>query len=177
MFGPAAPAYCADRLVGNAESKPKEKDAAKKCLRKAAGVVWNDSTLLEWPQDDYRIFVGDLGNEVTDEALCTAFRPYSSFQRAKVVRNKRTNKSKGYGFVSFGKPEDMLAAMKEMHLKYVGTRPIRVKRSRWQDRAIDSQKNKALGKSLDAVPLNSKTMRKFKVKKDVAKRFGDVSKS
>ncbi len=32
-----------------------------------------------------------------------------------VVKDKRTNKSKGYGFVSFKDPNDFTTAMKEMH--------------------------------------------------------------
>ena len=42
------------------------------------------------------------------------FSKYSSFQRAKVIRDKRTNKSKGFGFVSFKDPGDFIKAMKEM---------------------------------------------------------------
>ena len=30
---------------------------------RAAGRVWTDETLADWPEDDFRIFVGDLGNE------------------------------------------------------------------------------------------------------------------
>jgi RNA recognition motif-containing protein len=63
---------------------------------------------------DYRIFCGDLGNEVSDELLAKAFRRYPSFQKAKVVREKRTNKSKGYGFVSFKDPQDFIRACREM---------------------------------------------------------------
>ncbi|CAN0583342.1 unnamed protein product, partial [Laminaria digitata] len=51
--------------------------------------------------DDYRLFVGDLGNEVTDDNLAGAFRKYTTFAKAKVVREKWNKKSKGYGFVSF----------------------------------------------------------------------------
>ena len=39
-----------------------------------------------------------------------------------VVRDKRTGKTKGYGFVSFSNPIDLAAAIKEMnglYLKYV----------------------------------------------------------
>jgi len=39
-----------------------------------------------------------------------------------VVRDKRTGKTKGYGFVSFSNPTDLAAAIKEMnglYLKYV----------------------------------------------------------
>lgn len=61
--------------------------------------------MAEWDPNDFRIFCGDLGNEVSDELLAKAFRKYGSFQKAKVVRDSRTNKSKGYGFVSFKNQE------------------------------------------------------------------------
>lgn len=40
--------------------------------------------------------------------------------KARVVRDKRTNKTKGYGFVSFKDPADFTKAMKEMNGKYKG---------------------------------------------------------
>ena len=46
----------------------------------------------DWNEDDYRIFVGDLGNEVCDEHLAAAFQKYPSFLKAKVIRNKITAK-------------------------------------------------------------------------------------
>lgn len=48
-----------------------------------------------------RVFCGDLGNEVTDEVLASAFRKYKSFDKARVVRDKRTGKTKGYGAQGF----------------------------------------------------------------------------
>ena len=65
--------------------------------------------------DDFRIFCGDLGNEVTDEVLARAFSKYGTFNKAKVVRDKRTNKTRGYGFVSFRDPNDFVRAMREMN--------------------------------------------------------------
>lgn len=53
-------------------------------FREAAGRRWLDPTLAEWPENDFRIFVGDLGNEVNDEALGKAFQRYPSFAKAKV---------------------------------------------------------------------------------------------
>lgn len=53
-------------------------------MREAAGSRWVDPTLAEWPENDFRIFVGDLGNEVNDEALSKAFSRYPSFAKAKV---------------------------------------------------------------------------------------------
>ena len=42
-----------------------------------------------------RIFVGDLGNEVNDDVLQKSFQKYTTLLKAKVVRDKRTNKTKG----------------------------------------------------------------------------------
>lgn len=79
------------------------------CLRKAE--VWLTFS------DDFRVFCGDLGNEVTDEILTRTFAKYPSLLKAKVVRDKKTNKSKGYGFLSFKDPNDFAKAMREMNGK------------------------------------------------------------
>lgn len=55
-----------------------------------------------------------MGNEVTDDVLGNAFKKYASFAMAKVVRDKKTQKSKGFGFVSLLSVEDYIRAMKEM---------------------------------------------------------------
>ena len=67
--------------------------------------------------DDYRLFAGDLGNEVNDELLTRAVSKYQSLQRTHVVRDKRTGKSKGYGFISFKDPDDYVKAMRQMNGK------------------------------------------------------------
>jgi len=45
---------------------------------------WRDPTLDDWPENDYRIFVGELGNELNDDALAKAFQKYPSFAKARV---------------------------------------------------------------------------------------------
>lgn len=108
----------------------------KKFVRAAGGTVWQDDSLLEWDpskkayivfiffsvvltfhyvSDDYRIFCGDLGNDVTDEVLARVFGKFPSFQKAKVIRDHRSNKTKGFGFVSFKDPVDFTRAMREMN--------------------------------------------------------------
>ena len=119
------------------ESKRKEK-----CLRKAAGEIWLDPTLDEWPENDQRVFCGNLGNEVSDEVLANAFRKYPTFQKAKVIRDKRTGKSRGFGFISFRTIDDYVRAMKEMDGKYVGSRPIKMTKSNWKDRSLVGGKSK-----------------------------------
>uniref|UniRef100_A0A0E0LY46 RRM domain-containing protein n=1 Tax=Oryza punctata TaxID=4537 RepID=A0A0E0LY46_ORYPU len=120
--------------------------AKKKAIpRRAAGQSWEDPTLTDWPDNDYRLFCGDLGNEVNDDVLSKAFSRFPSFNMARVVRDKRTGKTKGYGFVSFSNPTDLAAAIKEMNGKYVGNRPIKLRKSNWKERtdvdALERQKH------------------------------------
>lgn len=122
-------------------SKKKEKKN-KKFIRTAGGQTWEDQSLSEWEDDDFRLFCGDLGNDVTDEVLTRAFSKYSSFLKAKVVRDKRTNKTKGFGFVSFKDPQDFIRATKEMNGRYVGSRPIKLRKSSWRNRSLDVVRKK-----------------------------------
>ncbi|ESO99891.1 hypothetical protein LOTGIDRAFT_112714 [Lottia gigantea] len=123
-------------------SRKDKKDKKKKFVRTAAGTTWEDQTLSEWDNDDFRMFCGDLGNEVSDEHLARAFSKYPSFLKAKIVRDRRSNKSKGYGFVSFKDPGDFTRAMRDMNGKYVGNRPIKLRKSTWRDRNIDIVRKK-----------------------------------
>ena len=61
---------------------------------------------------------------------------------ARVIRDKGTGKSKGFGFVSFGDPYDMAKALREMNGKYVGNRPVKLRKSNWQTRGIDQVRKK-----------------------------------
>ena len=109
---------------------------AKPVVRMAAGKSWVDSTLSEWPENDFRIFVGNLGAEVDDTMLYDHFKSrYASVAMSKIVReSKDQQKSKGYGFVSFLQPLDCAKAIREQDQAWLGSRPIRVKRSDWQER-------------------------------------------
>ncbi|BES94616.1 RNA recognition motif. (a.k.a. RRM, RBD, or RNP domain) [Nesidiocoris tenuis] len=126
--------------VANPPKKKEKKN--KKLIRVAGGQTWEDSTLAEWEDDDFRLFCGDLGNDVTDEVLTRAFSKYPSFLKARVVRDKRTNKTKGFGFVSFKDPQDFIRATKEMNGRYVGSRPIKLRKSSWRNRSMDQVRKK-----------------------------------
>jgi RNA recognition motif-containing protein len=114
----------------------------KKFVRTIGGLTWEDPTLADWPTNDFRIFVGDLGPEANDDTLKTAFGHYGSFARARVVRDKKTGQSRGYGFVSFLDAKDYMRAFREMQGKFVGTRPVKLRKSEWQDRNIDVRRAK-----------------------------------
>jgi hypothetical protein len=118
-------------------------------VRSGGGTQWTDSSLLEWDPAHFRIFVGNLAGEVTDESLLKAFSKWSSVQKARVVRDKRTTKSKGFGFVSFSDGDDFFQAAREMQGKYIGSHPVLIKRSTTEIKAVvpKDKKGKHKGKN------------------------------
>ena len=79
-------------------------------LRKGAGTVYEDQTLLEWNPGEnraeslypgymlilypawFRLFVGDLSNDVSDDVLANSFNKYTSFTKARVIRDRLSGK-------------------------------------------------------------------------------------
>ncbi|KAL7616963.1 polyadenylate-binding protein RBP45 [Lactuca sativa] len=76
---------------------------------------------------DFTIFVGDLAADVTDYTLQETFRAhYQSVRSAKVVTDRMTGRTKGYGFVKFGDETEQIRAMTEMNGSLCSTRPMRI---------------------------------------------------
>ena len=76
---------------------------------------------------DHTIFVGDLAADVTDYLLQETFRTrYSSVKGAKVVIDRLTGRTKGYGFVRFADESEQMRAMTEMQGVLCSTRPMRI---------------------------------------------------
>jgi RNA recognition motif-containing protein len=80
---------------------------------------------------------------VSDAVLTAAFQKYASFQKAKVVRYSHNGKSKGYGFVSLGDSIEGARVLREMQGKYVGNRPIQLRKSTADERTVKDKKGAA----------------------------------
>lgn len=128
-------------VVADADGKQKT------VVRSGGGKTWQDSTLLDWDPTHFRLFIGNLAGEVTDESLLKAFSRYASVQKSHVVRDKRTTKSKGYGFVSFSSGDDFFQAGKEMQGKYIGSHPVTISRSTTEIRPTVPQDKRRNGKN------------------------------
>ena len=103
--------------------------------RSAAGKTWTDTTLADFPENDFRLFVGNLPKEINEAKLTEVFSSkYSSFVMARIVYDKTTNASKGYGFVSLLDGRECARAIREMDQSWLGNRPIKVKLSDWKER-------------------------------------------
>ncbi len=118
----------------------------KTVVRSGGGQTWQDASLLEWDPAHFRLFIGNLAGEVTDESLLKAFSKYESVQKARVVRDKTTTKSKGYGFVSFSNGDQYFQAAKDMQGKYIGSHPVLLRRSTTEIRPTHPTDKKKTGK-------------------------------
>ncbi|KAI3635873.1 hypothetical protein MIR68_006511 [Amoeboaphelidium protococcarum] len=121
-----------------------KKEAPSSVLRAAAGEVWKDDTLLEWPKG-FRLFVGSLSRDCKDADLQRAFMKYKSMNKVRVVMDK-SGLSKGYGFVSFAEMNDFVDAFREMNGKLVIGRPIVLRKSNFQERSVTKTQAKKLVK-------------------------------
>jgi RNA recognition motif-containing protein len=72
---------------------------------------------MGWVAAHFRLFIGDLDPALSDDLFMQSFSGvrYPSFVKSRIIRDKYTNKGKGFGFVSYSDPEDFLKAWKEMN--------------------------------------------------------------
>jgi len=76
------------------------------------------------------IFVAKLNFKTTSEDLLALFEQFGEVTSAKVIIDKVTNRSKGFGFVDMPDVYQSYAAFNELNESVVDGRPIVVKKSR-----------------------------------------------
>jgi RNA recognition motif-containing protein len=62
-----------------------------------------------------KLFVGSLPWAVNDDSLKAAFTPYGNVVSAKVVTDRRTGRSKGFGFVEMESDSEASAAIEALN--------------------------------------------------------------
>jgi len=73
-----------------------------------------------------KLFIGGLAWHTTDETLRQGFEKYGNVEEAVVVKDRDTNRSRGFGFVRFATREEADAAKAEMNNVEFDGRVIRV---------------------------------------------------
>jgi len=76
------------------------------------------------------IYVGNLAYSTTDEDLRTAFEAYGRVDSARVVIDRMTNQSKGFGFVEMSNQAEAQAAISGLSGKDLGGRTLNVNEAR-----------------------------------------------
>jgi RNA recognition motif-containing protein len=77
-----------------------------------------------------KLFVGSLAFSVNDQALEDFFATAGKVVSAKVIINRDTDRSKGFGFVEMGSEDEAKAAIDQLNGKELEGRPIVVNEAR-----------------------------------------------
>ena len=73
-----------------------------------------------------KLYVGNLAYSVRDEDLQQQFSAFGQVQSAKVMMERDTGRSKGFGFVEMGSADEAQAAISGLHGQSVGGRALTV---------------------------------------------------
>ncbi len=77
-----------------------------------------------------KLYVGNLAYSIRDEDLQQAFAPYGSVTSAKVMMDRDSGRSKGFGFVEMGNDSEAQAAIQGMNGQPLSGRPLVVNEAR-----------------------------------------------
>eukprot|EP01133_Synstelium_polycarpum_P000155 gene155-182_t len=107
--------------------------------------------ITDLPLADTLLFVGNLGPEVTREALRKMFEKYGDVDRVIMMRNKKTGESKGYGFVDYRTSIAANAAKTSLGSTTYNGRTLRVD---WADTCSSLELMHSKNLFIDRLPRN-----------------------
>jgi RNA recognition motif-containing protein len=76
------------------------------------------------------LYVSNLPYTMTDEELQGEFAAFGNVSSARVVKDRETNRSRGFGFVEMPVESEALTAINALNAKEVGGRALRVVEAR-----------------------------------------------
>ena len=76
------------------------------------------------------LYVGNLSYDMSEENLRTEFAEYGEVQSAKIITDKFTGRSRGFGFVEMNSDDEGKKAMEEWNGKDVDGRQLVVNEAR-----------------------------------------------
>lgn len=77
-----------------------------------------------------KLHVAGLNWQTSDERLGAVFAARGTVTDARVMRDRRTGRSRGYGYVTFSTPEEALGALEALHETTLDGWTIRVEEAR-----------------------------------------------
>jgi len=81
----------------------------------------------------------NLSRDTTESELLALFENYGVVQYCKIVMDKVTGKSKGFGFVEMPKAGEAKAAIKALNAMEIDGQKIRVKKAENADKGVDGK--------------------------------------
>ena len=80
-----------------------------------------------------KIYVGGLPYSTTDEELSELFSPHGTVQSARVITDKFTGKSRGFGFVEMSSDDEAQKAISALNATQMNGRTLTVNEARPQE--------------------------------------------
>jgi len=80
-----------------------------------------------------KLYVGGVSYSTNDDGLRDAFAQAGNVVSAKIIIDKMTGRSRGFGFVEMGSDEDAQKAIKALNGKELKGRPINVNEAKPQN--------------------------------------------
>ena len=76
--------------------------------------------------DQSNLFVGNFSWNLGEQDLRDLFAPYGELEEVKLIIDRMTGRSKGFGFVKFVNAEDAAAALSALNNQEVDGREIKI---------------------------------------------------
>ncbi len=86
------------------------------------------------------IYVGNLSYSIKEDGLRELFEEYGEVSSAKIITDRETGRSKGFGFVEMTNEEEANAAIENLNGKDVEGRNINVSKARPRKENFSDQK-------------------------------------
>lgn len=81
------------------------------------------------------IYVGNLSYKVSDQELKEVFEEFGDVASAKVIKDRETGRSKGFGFVEMINDDEAKAAIDELDGTEINGRSVKVNKARPKEKA------------------------------------------
>lgn len=81
-----------------------------------------------------KLYVGNLPYSVTEEGLVEKFSQFGQVESAKLITDRDTGRSKGFGFVEMSSDAEAKAAIAELDGTDLDGRPVKVNEARPQQK-------------------------------------------
>lgn len=92
-----------------------------------------------------KVFVGGISWNTDDEGLRRAFEQYGDISEAKVITDRETGRSRGFGFVTFVDADAASSAISEMDGQDLDGRTIKVNEAQERPRYGRNQERRPYG--------------------------------
>ncbi len=84
------------------------------------------------------IYIGNLSQHVSEDELGKAFKPFGQVETVRIIKDKYSGQSKGFGFVEMPSAEQARSAINDLNGKQLNGRTLKVNEARHR-----SEKGKA----------------------------------